>query len=398
MHASASWMGGVVYVQNLVKAISSLPPEERSKLKVFLIVTPETPETLYRDLISLLDGCYKADFLSKNISNKIRRRLAKSFPQIQKFLVSKSQISPIGGSIDFFYPVVGEREIIWDFPCSWAAWIPDFQHKHLPEFFPQVEIDRRDYLFEHMAHHSTHIVFSSQNALEDFQKFYPQASAIPLVLQFHTTIEESWLAIDPKTIIEKYDLPERFFLVSNQFWKHKNHQIIIEALHLLSKESIKPIIVCTGKLHDERHPELAEQLLHLVSKYHLSSQFYFLDLIPRIDQIQLMRYSLAVIQPSLFEGWSTVVEDARALDKYVILSDIPVHVEQNYYKSVFFSKSSSTDLAGKVQNILANTTPTYEIPFPEKTTNQRTLSQSYANQFLKLALEVCNYNSNLRTD
>ena len=58
-----------------------------------------------------------------------------------------------------------------------------------------------------------------------------------------------------------------------------------------------------------------------------------------------MRHSLAVIQPSLFEGWSTVVEDARCLGKKMILSDFPVHLEQDPPESVFFDRNSPEQLA-----------------------------------------------------
>jgi glycosyltransferase involved in cell wall biosynthesis len=396
MHASSSWMGGVIYIQNLIKAISTLPIEERTKLKIFLIVTPETPEHFYHDLISLFDGYFKADFLSKNILNRIRRGGAKLFPGLQKKMVSNSQISYIGKTIDFFYPVVSNREIVWDYPSNWAAWIPDFQHKYLPDFFPKLEIYRRDKLFKRMASHANYIVFSSQNALNDFKIFYPDASAKPLVLKFHTTIERSWLDINPETIRKKYNLPEKFFLVSNQFWKHKNHKIIIEALHILKKDSIKPTVVCTGELNDNRNPGLTEELLYLIKRDKLESQFCLLGLIPRFDQIQLMRCSLAVIQPSLFEGWSTVVEDARALNKDIILSDIPVHVEQNHPKSIFFSKNSPSELADKIY-IYFNICKTDSQGFPAGRIQYQTmLSQAYARNFLKLALEVYECSSKLK--
>ena len=38
-----------------------------------------------------------------------------------------------------------------------------------------------------------------------------------------------------------------------------------------------------------------------------------LGFISRQDQLSLMRDAIAVIQPSLFEGWSTVVEDCKAI-------------------------------------------------------------------------------------
>jgi hypothetical protein len=71
-----------------------------------------------------------------------------------------------------------------------------------------------------------------------------------------------------------------------------------------------------------------------------------------------MRRCVAVIQPSLFEGWSTVLEDARALGKTVIASDIAVHREQNPPGCSFFTKDSSEDLADAITAVLStDTTP-----------------------------------------
>jgi glycosyltransferase involved in cell wall biosynthesis len=388
MHASSSWMGGVVYVQNLIKAIASLPKEKRLEINLYLLVTSETAEHFYESLLPLVDGYYKADFLSQKFLSKIRRRGSQLFPALQKYLISSLQITPIGKTIDFFYPVVGEREIFWEFSARWAAWIPDFQHKYLPEFFSKTEISRRDALFSRMANQSTHIVFSSQTSLNDFRNFYPNAYAQPQVLRFHTTLEEAWFSVKPEAIQKKYNLPESFFLVSNQFWKHKNHKVLVKALHILQKNSLKPIIVCTGELYDDRFPGYAQELLSLIDRYNIRQQFYFLGLIPRIEQIQLMRCSLAVIQPSLFEGWSTVVEDARALGKKIILSDIPVHIEQNPPQSIYFSPHSSEDLAHKILTLLPTLKTVAEKLSEDQITQQQILSQSYAENFLQIAIQV----------
>ncbi len=37
---------------------------------------------------------------------------------------------------------------------------------------------------------------------------------------------------------------------------------------------------------------------------------------------------MAVVQPSHFEGWSTLVEDAKTLGKPLFVSNLPVHREQ----------------------------------------------------------------------
>jgi glycosyltransferase involved in cell wall biosynthesis len=60
-----------------------------------------------------------------------------------------------------------------------------------------------------------------------------------------------------------------------------------------------------------------------------------------------------VIQPSLFEGWSTVVEDAKAIGRPLIVSDLPVHKEQteNLANVWFFPKGSSQRLADVIEQL-----------------------------------------------
>jgi glycosyltransferase involved in cell wall biosynthesis len=82
-----------------------------------------------------------------------------------------------------------------------------------------------------------------------------------------------------------------------------------------------------------------------LAKDEIAEQVRLLGLIPRHDQVRMMRRAIAIIQPSLFEGWSTVVEDARALGRPTLLSDIPVHREQNPPGARFFAPSSPEALA-----------------------------------------------------
>jgi hypothetical protein len=59
-----------------------------------------------------------------------------------------------------------------------------------------------------------------------------------------------------------------------------------------------------------------------------------------------MYHSLAVINPSKFEGRSSTVEQAKSLGKKIILSDIKIHKEQSpkyakYFKADDFKRLSS---------------------------------------------------------
>lgn len=58
-----------------------------------------------------------------------------------------------------------------------------------------------------------------------------------------------------------------------------------------------------------------------------------------------MKHARFIVQPSLCEGWGTVLEDAKVLDKSVLLSDIPVHREQKNEKCRLFDPHNPKELA-----------------------------------------------------
>jgi glycosyltransferase involved in cell wall biosynthesis len=61
--------------------------------------------------------------------------------------------------------------------------------------------------------------------------------------------------------------------------------------------------------------------------------------------VEVLRHAAAIVQPSLFEGWSTVVEDVRASGRPILLSDLPVHREQDPPRCTFFPPEDDAALA-----------------------------------------------------
>ncbi|MCL4501103.1 MAG: glycosyltransferase, partial [Deltaproteobacteria bacterium] len=74
----------------------------------------------------------------------------------------------------------------------------------------------------------------------------------------------------------------------------------------------------------------------------------------------LMRHAMAMINPSLFEGWSTTVEEAKSLGKRILLSDIPVHKEQAPERGIFFPPHEPEALAEALQSVMENFDPAVE--------------------------------------
>jgi glycosyltransferase involved in cell wall biosynthesis len=180
------------------------------------------------------------------------------------------------------------------------------------------------------------------------------------------------------------DVPPRFFLVCNQFWRHKNHAVIFEALRILKDRGVRPPVLCTGALHDYRNAAFAKEIETKLRKYDLESQVTLLGLVSRERQLALMRRTIAMIQPSLFEGWSTVVEDIRALGRPSFLSDLDVHREQNPPGAKFFSPHDAESLAKLMADAWA------EYPSgPDRAAEERALAAT-RERFIAIGHEILN--------
>ena len=383
MQGGCDWIGGTEYIKNIILALASLPADVRSTFKLCLVGSKSLDEGFYNQIQPHLDRLYyqEVDLEPLTLQNKIRWKLIKSFfgqgnPRFQAFFQAEN--------FDFVYPHFEENAEQRSYRS--AAWIYDFQHKYLPQFFDQTDIQNRDHSFAAIANHAPTVVLSSKTAELDFHKFFPETAHKTKVLSFKTSPSPQWYEGDPQQVQKGYFLPDRFFLVSNQFWQHKNQLIVFKALKLLQEKSIYPIVVCTGHIYDYRQPAYSDTILQTIHRFGLAKQVYLLGLIPKLDQIQLMRRALAVIQPSLFEGWSTLVEDARCLGKRTILSDLPVNLEQNPPNSVFFERNSPEHLANFLADWWEDLSPGPDLEQEMiAKTNSFNEVQSFGYQFLEIA-------------
>lgn len=243
------------------------------------------------------------------------------------------------------------------------SWVYDFQHVHMPEMFSLKERLVRDWAFSRTARLSTRIVLMSDAVKKDFESFLPNYAHKGRVLKTASYIPQSLYETDPKSIAALYQLPEKFVYVPNQFWKHKNHELVFKAVKMLKDQGIKVFVVCSGYQGDSRHSRYFPDLLQKVSDWSIGNQIKLLGLVPRDHVFQLMRQSICMLNPSLFEGFGLSVDEARSVGKKLLLSDIPAHREQNASQSVFFDPRKVEDLAEKLEKIWHDTSPGPHLDF-----------------------------------
>lgn len=337
---SKEWMGGLNYFNNLLFAIDSLNNKE---LQIFVFVGKKTDEdiknmfkqyaTVIEDrifdrkslkwfLMKLEQKIFKTNFLLENILKKYDIQVL-SHSSITKFKNIKT-----------------------------INWIPDFQHIHLPQMFSKKEIENRDKSFIQIIKESDVVVLSSFDALKDLRKFSSEYQNKARVLQFVSQPNSRYFELnenDKNNVLKKYDIKDDFFYMPNQFWKHKNHMTVFTAINELKKDGIQICVVCTGHLADYRNRTYIDEIKNFIKINNLEKNIKLLGLVEYEDVFALIKFSKAVINPSLFEGWSSTVEECKSVEKNMILSDLDVHKEQ-YPNATFFERNSVESL----KNILKN--------------------------------------------
>lgn len=279
----------------------------------------------------------------------------------------------------------------WRLVTNTIGWIPDFQHLHLPEFFGSNDLERRNTTYRRLAEKATAVMLSSQAAQDDFAQFAPDYIGKSRVVPFPSLLAFEPLADDPVSTRNKFNLPEKFALVANQFWAHKNHALVVQAIALLHGAGMNVPVVMTGLPSDHRDPtnKNFSALLQAIATAGLNEQITILGLVPYSDLVNLMRTAAVIIQPSLFEGWSTVVQDAVALGRPLLCSDIAVHREQVSNALGFFG----TDRADRLTELIEahwNNLPPGPDPHREQQSlaSERNFAARHGTSLLKLCAEA----------
>ncbi|WP_457390632.1 glycosyltransferase family 4 protein [Roseateles sp. P5_E1] len=339
------WTGGINYLRNLLSAVADLPSKP---VEAVLFIAPETPADSVAILLPFLaQPPVVVPGWGASAGTRTVRLLGSAV--LQRDSVSLRAFREQRIDVVFQHAAwYGYR-----FPMPTLAWIADFQHRHLPQMFSTANRLKRDLGYAALSRCATRLMVSSEDARQDCERFFPASRGRISVLPFCVTPPDPARQLAVPEVLRSHGLSERYFYMPNQLWRHKNHLVVIEALHLLKQAGDPVVIVSTGKAADARNPDHPQKVLALARQYGLEQQFRFLGLVPYEHVMPLAMGSAALINPSLFEGWSTTVEEAKALGVPMVLSDIPLHREQAGPLARYFEPTSSQELAACLRDAWA---------------------------------------------
>lgn len=329
------WTGGYNYLLNLVVATSKYLP---GKVRPVLFFDDEA----HADDVERFAKIEGVEIVRSKVLRHGRRASAVRNAIIWGFdppicdLFDANRVDVILETAQFFG---------WRLRQPVVAWMADFQHRVLSDLFPMAAYWKRELGFRAQILAGRQVMLSSEVSRNHCERFYPATRDRTHVVRFAVEARPKIGAQDAQRILQTYDLPSDFFFLPNQFWSHKNHECVIRALGLLKSQRREVVVAASGNPLDPRNPAHLDSLKTLSRSLNVRENFRFLGMIPTMHLHALLHNCVALINPSLFEGWSTTVEEAKSVGTPMILSDLVVHREQADSLATFFDPTRPEDLA-----------------------------------------------------
>ena len=226
--------------------------------------------------------------------------------------------------------------------------VHDLQHRLHPEF-PEVsaygEWNRREYLFRNCSRHAAAVLVESETGKDDLLRFYEvkkdNVHILPYVAPFHLMNAKG------SDVVKKFGLPDRYLFYPAQFWDHKNHVRLVEALHTIKRERGLeiPVVLVGAKKNSYR------KTMMRVAELGMESQVIYPGYVSDEDIVGLYRTAQALVMPTFFGPSNIPQLEAFLLGCPVITSDIPGIYEQVGDAAVLVAPDSVSSIADGIVKV-----------------------------------------------
>ncbi len=226
--------------------------------------------------------------------------------------------------------------------------VHDLQHRMNPDF-PEVsmhgEWERREYLYKNVCENADAILVDSRVGKEDVLKFYEVKPERVHILPF---VPPSYLNTTCTVDIKrKYHLPDKFIFYPAQFWQHKNHIGLLEALSILRKN--KGLNIPAVFVGSKRNAY--KEVKARTSDLGLSDLVFFLGYVSDEDMVGLYKTAHALVMPTFFGPTNIPQLEAFLLGCPVMTSDLRGIREQVGNAAILVNPISVESIAKGIERI-----------------------------------------------
>ena len=300
-------------------------------------------------------------------------------------------------------PLVRELEAlhadIWIFPAQESVTyqmsmpvigtIHDLMHRYEPSF-PEVgsPIRRRtrEFRLKNIAHKSAAILVDSSTGARhvsecyqaDLRKVFP----LPYVAPAYIWIDSERIDFD-----DLYQLPKKFVFYPAQFWSHKNHKRLIEAVRLVRRRCPDVAIVFAGS-KQKSYVEVET----FVKTIGMESCVRFVGYVPDLDLRGFYKRARALVMPSFFGPTNIPPMEAMAVGCPVLVSDIYGMPEQCGDAALYFDPKSTEQIADRIEAVWTDD-GTYEYLSSKGLARATNYKQAHFNELFTTIIKRVTQNS-----
>jgi len=296
-----------------------LRDEARRHGRTFVSVTPRAcafellrKPTLRYARIALKFALYKA------LKRRSDQELHEAFLELTRRIVARHRIDLM------LYPRIDFETFRNEVP--FIACIHDLAHRMYPGY-PEVSAGDlwqwREYFFLNASRNALAIFVDSEIGKEDVLNCYcvEPDKVVPLPFLTPDYLDEKVSDQLLQETKSKFALPEEFFFYPAQFWKHKNHINIVNAIHSVREKTGTKlhVVFCGGKV--EQWGEY-DRVMNAVRDLGLEEQVHYLGYVDDRYLAPLYKLAVALVMPTFMGPTNIPVLEAWEMGCPVITSDI----------------------------------------------------------------------------
>jgi len=221
-------------------------------------------------------------------------------------------------------------DIVWilgpfefDSPVPYIFTVWDIGHRTIP-YFPEVNVDgeweNRERLYKRMLYKASYIITGNEIGKQEILENYPMNPDKIKVVNFPNPLKNVSELRNSDTTIS-IEAPYIFYPA--QFWSHKNHVSLIEAVKYLHEKNHQIHCYFTGS--DKGN---MTHIGNKIKEYNLEKYIHMTGFVDDSTLVELYKNALALTFVSLLGPNNLPPIEAISLGCPVIISNIPGHLEQ----------------------------------------------------------------------
>lgn len=227
--------------------------------------------------------------------------------------------------------------------------IHDLMHRYEPHFeeYQNGEYEKREKHYSMMCKYTDGILVDStigkQHVIESYDVNEKKVSVLPFVPPTYLLESKD---VDVKN---KYYLPDDYLFYPAQFWEHKNHINLLEALKILKDRNIQVNLVLVGS---KKNNYL--KVMQTIDDLGLKNQVYILGYVSNDEMASLYKNATATAFVSLIGPTNIPPMEALTLGSPLICSDAYGMPEQVEDGALLVNPKSPEDIADKIEKLISN--------------------------------------------